>query len=248
MTATGFSTRGTNLRAACLSDVGRIRRLNEDSFGADPELGLWVVADGMGGHSAGDVASDLAVKHTLRLVADGMPLIEAVWKAHELICRAPWEGIGVPGMGTTLVAAQFADSNFSIYWAGDSRAYLYSTAGLRLITVDHSHVQELMDAGEITAQEAKVHPARDIVTQCLGADGQALDRFDEVSGELGAGEILLLCTDGLTNELSDGEIAAVLAEQTSIHESVQRLVDQANSNGGSDNITVALIAISADDD
>lgn len=231
-------------RATCLSDVGRVRQHNEDSCGADAECGLWVVADGMGGHTGGAVASGLAVTHILRLVADGLPLVDAVWKAHQHICNAPLQGIGAFGMGTTVVAVQLTGWSYRICWAGDSRAYVFGAAGLTQITVDNSYVQELMDAGKISAQEARLHPRRNIVTQCLGADGQALDKVGEVCGELCAGEMLLLCTDGLTNELSDNEIAVLLAKEIPIHEKAQRLVDQANSNGGSDNITVALIAMS----
>ena len=231
--------------AACVSDVGRSRDHNEDSFGEDASLGLWVVADGMGGHAAGEVASDLAVSHIFRLVADGIPVPVAVSKTHDLIRRAPSEGIGNPGMGTTVVVAQLTGWSYRVYWVGDSRAYVYGSDGLKRMTVDHTYVQRLLESGVITADEAEVHPERSVITQCLGAEGPQVVDVGEAVGELRDGEVLLLCTDGLTSELGDAEIAGVLGEENSIAEKAQRLVDNANANGGSDNITVALIPASA---
>ena len=232
--------------AACVSDVGRSRSHNEDSFGEDFKLGLWVVADGMGGHEAGEVASDLAVSHIFRLVSDGMPVAEAVSSTHELIRRAPSQGIGAPGMGTTVVAAQLSGRSYRICWVGDSRAYVHGSIGLRPLTSDHSYVQQLLDSGVITAEEAEVHPERSVITQCLGAEGLPRVQVSETAGELNDGEVLLLCSDGLTGEVSEAEIAAILGEETTIGEKAQRLVDTANANGGSDNITVALIPAPAD--
>ena len=227
--------------AACVSDVGRSRGHNEDNFGEDAKLGLWVVADGMGGHEAGEVASDLAVSHIFRQVADGTSVAEAVSKAHDLIRRAPSQGIGAPGMGTTVVAAQMTGSRYRIYWVGDSRAYLQGSEGLRRLTADHSYVQRLLDQGVITAEQAKIHPERSVITQCLGVEGLPSVQVGETEGELYDGEVLLLCSDGLTEEVSEADIAAVLGEEAPIREKAQHLIDKANANGGSDNITVVLI-------
>ena len=227
--------------AACVSDVGRSRDHNEDNFGEDAKLGLWVVADGMGGHAAGEVASDLAVSHIFRLVTDGMAVSEAVSKTHDLIRGAPSQGIGAPGMGTTVVAAQLTGGSYRIYWVGDSRAYLQGPEGLRRLTADHSYVQQLLDQGVITPEQAEVHPERSVITQCLGAEGLQAVQVSEVAGELYQGDLLLLCTDGLTGEVSEEDIAAVLGEEAPIGDKAQRLIDKANDNGGSDNITVALI-------
>ena len=227
--------------AACVSDVGRSRGHNEDNFGEDAKLGLWVVADGMGGHEAGEIASDLAVSHIFRLVADGMPVAEAVSNAHDLIRRAPSQGIGSPGMGTTVVAAQLTGSSYRIFWVGDSRAYLHGPEGLRRLTADHSYVQRLLDQGVITAEQAKIHPERSVITQCLGVEGLPSVQVGETEGELYDGEVLLLCSDGLTEEVSEADIAAVLGEEAPIREKAQHLIDKANANGGSDNITVVLI-------
>ena len=232
--------------AACLSDVGRSRGHNEDSFGENPKLGLWIVADGVGGHAAGEVASDLAVSHIMRLVGEGIPVSEAVSATHDIIRRAPSEGIGAAGMASTVVVAQLTGSSYRVFWVGDSRAYVHGSEGLQLITVDHSYVQELLDSGVITPEEAEVHPERNVVTQCLGWDGHSSVEVSEVAGELYHGEVLLLCTDGLTGEVADADIAAVLREETPMAERAQRLVDKGNANGGSDNITVALIPAPAD--
>ena len=232
--------------AACVSDVGRSRSHNEDSFGEDATLGLWVVADGMGGHEAGEIASDLAVSHIFRLVADGMPVADAVSRAHDLIRRAPSQGIGAPGMGTTVVAAQLTGSSYRIFWVGDSRAYAHGPEGLRRLTADHSYVQQLLDSGVITPEEAEVHPQRSVITQCLGAEGLPSVQVGEAVGELYDGDVLLLCSDGLTSEVSEADMAAVLGEETPIGEKAQRLIDKANANGGSDNITVALIPAPAE--
>ena len=190
---------GVEVSAACVSDVGRSRGHNEDNFGEDAKLGLWVVADGMGGHEAGEIASDLAVSHIFRQVADGTSVAEAVSKAHDLIRRAPSQGIGAPGMGTTVVAAQMTGSRYRIYWVGDSRAYLQGSEGLRRLTADHSYVQRLLDQGVITAEQAKIHPERSVITQCLGVEGLPSVQVGETEGELYDGEVLLLClgrTDG----------------------------------------------------
>ena len=232
---------GVEVSAACVSDVGRSRGHNEDNFGEDAKLGLWVVADGMGGHEAGEIASDLAVSHIFRQVADGTSVAEAVSKAHDLIRRAPSQGIGAPGMGTTVVAAQMTGSRYRIYWVGDSRAYLQGSEGLRRLTADHSYVQRLLDQGVITAEQAKIHPERSVITQCLGVEGLPSVQVGETEGELYDGEVLLLCSDGLTEEVSEADIAAVLGEEAPIQEKAQRLIDKANDNGGSDNITVVLI-------
>ena len=189
--------------AACISDPGRLRRHNEDSVGESPELGLWIVADGVGGHAAGDVASELAVSHILRLAADGMPVAEAVTATHEIIRRAPSQGVGEPGMATTVVVAHLNGRNYRVFWVGDSRAYVHGSDGLKRLTVDHSYVQQLLDAGAITDEEAALHPQRSVVTQCLGWDGHSTVQVGEVAGELYRGEVLLLCTDGLTGEVDD---------------------------------------------
>ena len=234
------------MQACCLTDVGRVRDHNEDCYGEDLARGLWVVADGMGGHAAGEVASELAVSNILRLVADGLPLPDAVAEAHHLIRQAPAQGIGTPGMGTTVVVAQLSGTIYRICWVGDSRAYAHGEDGLRRITRDHSYVQHLVDSGAITAAEAETHPERNVVTQCLGAETLASVEVGEVTGELHAGETLLLCSDGLTGEVDDPAIASVLGGDALASEKAQELIDLANANGGGDNITVALIPAPAD--
>jgi len=168
-------------------------------------------------------------------------LAEAVSKAHDLIRHEPSAGIDTAGMGATVVVAQVTDCRYRVCWVGDSRAYIHGADGLKRVTVDHTYVQRLIDSGTITAEEAEVHPERSVVTQCLGAEGVPVVEVGESIGELYDGDVLLLCTDGLTGEVEDADIDAVLREELPMAEKAQRLVDEANANGGSDNITVALI-------
>ena len=233
-------------RAVCLTDAGRSRNHNEDCHGEDAERGLWVVADGMGGHAAGEVASQLAVAHIQRLVARGRTLAEAIQAAHAVIRKSPSEGVGSFGMGTTVVAAHLTGGDFRVCWVGDSRAYLHDGDRLTRISTDHSYVQHLLDSGAITAEEADAHPERSAVTQCLGADELATLDVGEAVGKLYKDETLLLCTDGLTGEVGDEDIAAVLGTDATPADKARRLIDMANANGGSDNITVVLIPAPGD--
>ena len=121
---------GAESSATCLTDVGRSRGHNEDNFGENPKLGLWIVADGVGGHAAGEVASNLAVSHIMRLVGEGMAVSEAVSATHDIIRRAPSEGIGATGMASTVVVAQLTGSRYRMFWVGDSRAYVHGSKGL----------------------------------------------------------------------------------------------------------------------
>lgn len=228
-----------SLGFAAQSVAGRIRRHNEDALLCLPELRLWAVADGMGGHQCGEVASALALEVLRDAVADGGDLEAAIHAAHQAILEAVQEESG-RRMGSTVVAARFADAEFEIAWIGDSRAYHLSLDGIARLTHDHSWVQAMIDAGEMNADEARRHPRRNIVTQCLGQAGQPL-QVGRVQGRLAPGELLLLCSDGLTGELNDEQIQEVCADAATLDALVDELVGLANRMGGRDNISCIVL-------
>ena len=224
-----------------LSHVGLRRELNEDTYFGDAELGLWLVADGMGGHEFGEVASALARDAVVREVRAGRPLAEAIRRADEDIIRHSRQRAESLPMGTTMVALRLQDHRFELAWVGDSRAYLWNEQ-LRQLSSDHSYVQELIDQGAITAEQARAHPHRNVVTQALGVTDPQNLKVETLAGDLRPGQQLLLCSDGLTEEVDDGKIADVLAcDDCSAQECVDSLVAAALDGGGSDNVTVLLL-------
>lgn len=231
----------TTVPYACATDKGRVRERNEDSFCARPDLGLWLLADGMGGNRGGDIASSLAVQQIPNRLAQGISLRQAIATTHHTIKTSAGEGRGEPAMGTTVVALKLDDRHYEICWVGDSRAYLWTDGSLRRITRDHSYVQELVDAFIITDTEAFAHPRRNVITRALGLESLAGPVVDCVTGELFRGQRILLCSDGLTSEVTDSEIAAILALGKDCQATVNQLVHQANAQGGRDNITVILV-------
>jgi protein phosphatase len=222
--------------------VGLRREHNEDTYYADAELGLWLVADGMGGHEHGEVASALARDTLVREVAKGTELVRAIQLADEEIIRHSTRRSEALPMGTTIAAVRLgAGGDYEVAWVGDSRIYLWN-AGLKQISQDHSYVQELIDQGAITSEQARNHPHRNVVTQALGVtDPQSL-RVESVRGKLETGMQLLLCSDGLTEEVKDTTIAAIVGRtELSAQECVDHLVLAALDGGGSDNVTVILV-------
>jgi len=225
-----------------LTHVGLRRELNEDTYYGDSELGLWLVADGMGGHEYGEVASALAREVIVREIRHGKPLAMAIRIADEEIIGASRRRSDALPMGTTVVAARVANGRFEVAWVGDSRVYLWHGGKLAQLSQDHSYVQELISQGTISVDQARVHPQRNVVTQALGVtDPQSLN-VETMSGEFTAGMQLLLCSDGLTEEVDDSGISRVLAHtECSAQECVDGLVAAALDHGGSDNVTVVLV-------
>ena len=225
-----------------LTHVGLRRELNEDTYYGDSELGLWLVADGMGGHEYGEVASALARETIVREIRQGSSLSQAIRVADEEIIRASRQRSDSLPMGTTVVALRVLGNRFEVAWVGDSRAYLWRDRQLAQLSQDHSYVQELISQGAITIDQARTHPHRNVVTQALGVtDPQSLN-VETLSGELRPGMQLLLCSDGLTEEVEDQNISRVLSNtECSAQECVDGLVAAALDNGGSDNITVVLV-------
>ena len=224
------------------SHTGQVRQHNEDSVAVFPQLGLAIVADGMGGHDAGEVASALAVEHIQQQVAAGCSLVDAIQSAHQAILAAPAKGVGTAGMGTTVVAALCHLPKVEIAWVGDSRAYLWCQGQLRQLSRDHSYVQGLVDAGALSAEDALTHPDRNIITQSLGSESHRQIKVDSIQTCCAEGDILLLCSDGLTGEVSDAELQQIFSENLSPEALATRLINAANENGGNDNISVVLIA------
>ena len=227
------------------TDPGRVREINEDSYLVAPSV--FVVADGMGGHAAGEVASAIAVGE-FRALAEKPELrteeiAEAIARANQQILDSGTKHDTRKGMGTTLAGLGVVRAGGSPHWAvfnvGDSRVYHYVHGELHQVSVDHSEVQELISAGYITPEEAKTHPDRNVVTRSLGTDpGPVPDIwvFPPV-----AGERFLICSDGLPRELEDGEIEQILHRETIAQEAANALVTRAVEAGGHDNITVVVI-------
>lgn len=228
-----------------LSHVGLRRALNEDTYYGDSELGLWLVADGMGGHACGEVASALARETIVREILAGTSLGQAIRLADEEIIRSSRRRNDSLPMGTTVVAARVQGNRFEVAWVGDSRAYLWRDGQLAQLSQDHSYVQELIAQGALTSEQARSHPHRNVVTQALGVTDPNQLNVETLTGELRPGMQLLLCSDGLTEEVDDRDIAAALRqEDCSAQETVDALIAAALDGGGSDNVTAILVRCS----
>jgi protein phosphatase len=221
--------------------VGLRREHNEDTYYADAEMGLWLVADGMGGHENGEVASALARDTLVQQIKAGEALARAIQIADEEIIQHSNRRTQALPMGTTIAAIRLLNDDFEVAWVGDSRAYMWDGA-LRQISQDHSYVRELIEQGAISPEQARTHPHRNVVTQALGVtDPQSL-RVETVSGQIAAGQQILLCSDGLTEEVDDSQIAAILGRtDLTAQECVDHLILAALDGGGSDNVTVILL-------
>lgn len=233
-----------DLDYAALSVAGQVRSNNEDAVLCRPDLGVWAVADGMGGHSRGDLASATALAALERVMAEGMTLVEAVHQANQAILAEVAANAAVEGMGTTLVAVHFHAERCELAWVGDSRAYRIGRGGIEQLSRDQSWVQSMVDAGELSAEEARQHPRRNVILQCLGRDDQVLE-VESLELQLAPGELLLLCSDGLTGELEDEQIRELCTRAGTLVELVESLVELANSHGGRDNISCIVLGRSA---
>jgi serine/threonine protein phosphatase PrpC len=223
------------------SHVGLRREHNEDTYYADAELGLWLVADGMGGHEHGEVASALARDTVVQEIGADMPLAQAVQRADEEIIHHSSKKAEALPMGTTIAAIRMREAEYEVCWVGDSRVYMWN-GELKQLSQDHSYVQELIQQGAITQEQARTHPHRNVVTQALGVTDPASLRVETLRGTLQPGMQILLCSDGLTEEVDDKQIAAILSRQDlSAQECVDHLILAALDGGGSDNVTVILI-------
>lgn len=236
------------LTVCCKTDIGRKRNINQDSVSAwNVPIGslpnLFVVADGMGGHKAGDYASKYAVDAIGREVEldEGVEPVKILTNAIECANAEIFEKAkeeDYAGMGTTVVASTVIDSILYVANVGDSRLYLIRD-DIKQITRDHSLVEEMVRAGEINREDARFHPDKNIITRAVGADRNVLVDFFEV--DLCQGDVILMCSDGLSNMLSDDEILTIVKKQKNVSDMADELVRMANHNGGKDNIGVVLV-------
>jgi serine/threonine protein phosphatase PrpC len=247
------------LDAAGLTDVGLVRASNEDNFGYDERLGIFVVCDGMGGHAAGEVASQIAVDTVLGYFRGRKPaveddaylddaplgarlLAEAVKQANDAILAYAEAHKNTSGMGTTLVAVRFAEGTVSIANVGDSRIYLLREGQLLQLTEDHSLVMEQVRRGMLTVEEAKRSSAQNIITRALGTDETTLPDLGEFPAQ--AGDVLLLATDGVLRHVEDEQIRDILLQIPSLKAACLTLIEAANQGGGDDNSTCVLVRMS----
>lgn len=233
-------TRRSQIHIVALTHIGLVRKNNEDSYLSLPEYQLWAVADGMGGHEGGEIASAIAMSSLKDAIVAGEDLVAAIQHSHHTIEQAAIDGLGAKGMGSTIVALQIKSNRYQIAWVGDSRAYLYQSA-LKCLTKDHSYVQLLLDQGLIKHEEVDNHPHKHTITQALGGMGKPI-AVDTVTGEFQQGDIFLLCSDGLSGKVSVTSIEETLGSHANnLEEKARHLVDKALSAGGEDNITLILI-------
>lgn len=224
---------------ACMSDKGKKREKNEDSvYAAD---GLFVVADGMGGHSAGEVASSMATQIISDCLSDVKEnfreeISDAIAYANNKIYSSA-EG-KLSGMGTTVDVCIYDGKYIHIGHVGDSRVYIIKNGALNQITVDHSYVEMLLQKGEITKAEAKNYPMKNMITRAVGVNGGISTDYYETA--FGKDDVLLMCTDGLTNAVSEEQILEIVNGEESLEKMAEKLIYAANENGGPDNITVVV--------
>jgi protein phosphatase len=237
------------MKSYAVTDIGRVRKLNEDAYYSDPDqIGLFIVADGMGGHQAGEVASALAVKSISEELKGSLPhcrsaqavdscLRDAVVRANRTIYELAMSDTGYNGMGTTVVVCAVQSGQAHIAHIGDSRAYLIRTGALRQLTTDHSLVQELLSRGRITEAEAVDHPRKNILTRALGTDPAV--EVDTACLDLLPGDRIMLCTDGLTNHVDAQELLE-FALKDPLQDACGEMIRLANERGGFDNMTVLI--------
>jgi serine/threonine protein phosphatase PrpC len=241
---------------AARTDVGMIRSGNEDNFAVRDwgNRGLFIVADGMGGHAAGEVASEMAVQtierelETLRDPNDresGEKLAEALREANRTIHDRTITEVDKQGMGTTASVLMVWESKYLIGQVGDSRVYLLRDGELQQLTKDHSYVQEQVDAGFLTPEQARYHPYSNVITRCVGASPEV--EPDIYHGEVRVGDLFLVASDGLTGMVDDRRLQILLMSRAAPERKVHALIAEANGRGGLDNITAIVVQIAPDE-
>lgn len=229
-----------------ISDTGKVRRHNEDSMLVRPEIGLWAVADGMGGHAKGDVASQMVID-SLRKVHEGTSLVryiddieDHIVAVNDKLMQKAQESAKKLTIGSTVVILLAFDKYCVYFWAGDSRLYRLRNGQLRQITTDHSQVEMYVEQGLISREEALIHPQGNMITRAVGAMEEL--HLDMDIQELAAGDRFVLCSDGLTKHVSDLELQDLLKEGT-CEETCKRLIDLTLSRGAGDNVTAIVVDI-----
>jgi serine/threonine protein phosphatase PrpC len=246
-------------RVGAATDIGRKRSQNQDSIGSHPELGLFIVADGMGGHRGGETASTMAVQIISQVVRQSLSipgwnsnevLTRAIQQANNLIFDRSQADPNLQGMGTTTVAILFKQNSLTIGHVGDSRCYFFRNGGIWQLTRDHSLVQEKLRAGMITRSEVKTDRMKNVITRSVGFEPDVSVELYHM--ETRPGDRLLLCSDGLSGLIDDAEILEILGKNRQVShgeldepmkETVKELIATANSNGGDDNISTILVEV-----
>ncbi len=238
------------IKTFSITDIGKKRKMNQDyvytsEMPVGPLPNLFLVADGMGGHKAGDYASKCAIETIVEAVesssdTEAVPVLEkAIRRANDVVRRRSEEDEALNGMGTTVVAATLDGDTMYVANVGDSRLYVVGPREIRQITRDHSLVEEMVRMGGLKREQARSHPDKNIITRAVGAEDEIEVDFFQV--QLKQGDIVLMCSDGLTNMIEDEEIRMILHGQRDLVEKAESLVNAANNNGGKDNIAVVLI-------
>lgn len=240
------------MRFAGITNTGLVRDINQDSFRIIDRKGrntpvFIILADGMGGHNAGELASGLAVEYAAdkarnsRIAQRNQAafITETMNEANELVFEKSQEDIAHIGMGTTMIMAAVSDGNLCVGHIGDSRVYLLRGEEIERITTDHSLIEELVSSGAITREEAENHPSKNIITRALGCGPEI--SADIYNKKTKPGDIVLLCTDGLTNMVRENEIASILQGSENPEESCRMLIQKANEYGGEDNVTAIAV-------
>lgn len=246
------------------TDVGLLRTHNEDCFDVNDKYQVYVVADGMGGHNHGEIASQIAVESIRDFIDESMDndgtlpigydanlrqhsnhLKRSIHTAHDHVLKAIREDGSLLGMGTTVVGAMHKEQIVAIAHVGDSRGYRLRNGHLELLTQDHTWVNEQVVAGYLSEEQAKSHPLKNVVTRALGGDSDIV--VDVIETETRDGDLYLLCSDGLTTMLSDEEIHERLVADSTLDEIGRRLIHDANARGGFDNVTVVLFQVTDDE-
>jgi len=235
----------TRFRHSALSHVGRVRRINEDSILSLPDQQVWVVSDGMGGHEAGDFASQTVVEQ-VAMMPEGLSPSEAMQALRSAILRAhaaiaaEADRRGAAIVGATVVALLIGGGHYVAFWAGDSRLYRFRDGGIDLLTTDHSTVAELVLDGSLTWDEAEHHPQSNAITRAVGVD-EVLD-LDKVHGEIRPGDRFLLCSDGLT-KYAGFETLRRIVTGAALESVCERLMQLALDSGGADNISIIVVDV-----
>lgn len=234
------------LEYGAATHIGLVRSNNEDCYLAEPSIGLWLIADGMGGHDAGEVASNIVKESVYQSVKDGLSLSQAILQSHTDVKKAAEMDIGSSNMGTTVVALQNSGDEYEVAWVGDSRAYLWTPlhSTFEQISKDHSYVQALFDAGSITAEEMENHPQKNVITQSLGIAELDTVTVDSIKHKWQTQQKIILCSDGLSDLVNDQQIKEIIQKNRNKDDQtlVSNLINEALKQGGVDNVTVQVIS------
>ncbi len=240
------TTRAFGFVSASASHVGNVRRVNEDACLALPERGLWAVADGMGGHQAGDLASRTIIESLATIPAEvesgdvGAAIEAAILRANAVLCDESQRRAHGTIIGATVVALAVHDRQFTCFWAGDSRLYRWRTGTLSQLTRDHSQVQDMVDTGLLTPDAAEHHPLSNVITRAVGTHPDLL--LDRITGATEPGDIFVVCTDGLSKMVADRDIAEIVGA-TDVTAQPDALIEAALGQGGRDNVTVVCVKV-----